>query len=171
MAFGRTTQRATLVDVAKAAGVSVSTASVVLNAKKTTISISASTRSRILAAAEELRYEPNVLARAFVQQRSNTVGVVTGDPSGYADAEKVRGVNAFFEEKGYTLLISANDERSDIADQHLKSFLSRRIDGLIVMDAYRHIADKCLTGATPGRYYKRGACVGGCETVYVWVLP
>jgi len=60
------------------------------------------------------------------------------------DAEKIRGVHAFFEQKGYTLLISASDESSDIAGQHVKAFLSRRIDGLIVMDAYRHIADKCF---------------------------
>ncbi len=138
------TKRATLVDVAKAAGVSVSTASVVLNAKKTSIAVSEGTRARIVAAAEALRYEPNALARAFVQQKSNTIGVSIGDPSGYADAEEVRGVKAYFESRGYTLLISSDDSPSDIAATHMKAFLSRRIDGLIVMDAYKHIPESCF---------------------------
>ncbi len=140
----RAARRATLVDVARAAGVSVSTASVVLNSKKTIIPVSEATRARTLAAAEALRYEPNVLARAFVQQRSNMIGVSIGDPSGYVDAEKVRGVKAFFEQKGYTLLISTNGAHDDIAGMHMKAFMSRRIEGLIVMDAYKHIPESCL---------------------------
>lgn len=144
MAIDRTTKRATLVDVAKAAGVSVSTASVVLNGKKTSIAVSERTRDKILAAARQLRYEPNVLARAFVQQKSNTIGIVIGDPSGYADAEKVRGAASFLDRRGYTVLTSSDDVKSDFADAHLKAFLSKRIDGLIVMDAYHRIPDSCF---------------------------
>ena len=85
-----------------------------------------------------------MLARAFVQQKSNTIGVVMGDPSGYPDTERIRGANSFFDKKGYTLLISTKDGSSDMAEMHLKAFLSKRIDGLIVMDPYCHIPDRCF---------------------------
>ncbi len=66
---------ATLSDVGRAAGVSAMAASAVINKTKTSARISEETRQRILAAAKELRYRPNVAARALAQRRMNTIGV------------------------------------------------------------------------------------------------
>src|SRR3954471_16938679 len=60
-------------DVARIAGVSQSTVSYVMTGKRP---ISESTRQRVMAAIEELTYEPNQGARALASQRTNVVGLV-----------------------------------------------------------------------------------------------
>ena len=68
-------KRPTLADVAKAANVSVTTASLALNGKATD-KIPLSTRKRVYAAAETLNFRPNGVARALVRQRADVLGVV-----------------------------------------------------------------------------------------------
>ena len=71
-------------DVARIAGVSQSTVSYVMSGRR---SISAETRKRVLAAIEELTYQPNAGARALASQRTQVVGLVVpfgpnGDTAG-----------------------------------------------------------------------------------------
>ena len=66
-------KRATIQDVARAAGVSASTVSHVLNA---TASISNETRERVLAAVEALQYYPNVTARSLRKKHTNVIGLL-----------------------------------------------------------------------------------------------
>lgn len=71
----RSTRAATLADVGRAAGVSAMAVSAALNETKTSARISSETKAKILRAAEQLGYRPNVAARALVQRRMNTIGV------------------------------------------------------------------------------------------------
>jgi LacI family transcriptional regulator len=66
----------TLHDVAREAGVSAMTVSVVINGTGSNTRVSDNTRSRILAAAERLRYRPNAYARGLSRRRMDTIGVV-----------------------------------------------------------------------------------------------
>lgn len=66
----------TSLDVARLAGVSRSIVSGVLNGTMSTMRVSAETRERVLAAAQELGYTPNPVARALRRQRSNVIGFV-----------------------------------------------------------------------------------------------
>src|SRR5882724_13512115 len=66
---------ATLADVGREAGVSIMSASAVLNGPRTSTRFSAKTRDRVLAAAARLRYRPNATARALTHRRMNTLGV------------------------------------------------------------------------------------------------
>jgi DNA-binding LacI/PurR family transcriptional regulator len=66
----------TLAHVAERAGVSKSTASKALAGR---YGVSAATRGRVVAAAEELRFSPNLLARGLGGGRTHTVGIVTPD--------------------------------------------------------------------------------------------
>ena len=81
---------ASLRDVARTAGVSVSTASRVLSGSSHPVS--EPTRRRVLEAAERLGFEPNRLARALATARSRTIGVVVHDVSDPYYAEIVRGL-------------------------------------------------------------------------------
>jgi LacI family transcriptional regulator len=63
-------------DVAKLAGVSRSIVSGVLNGTMSTMRVSDETRERVLAAARELGYTPNPVARALRRRRSNVIGFV-----------------------------------------------------------------------------------------------
>ena len=67
---------ATMRDVAELAGVSQPTVSRVLNKKNTTISISDDTRTKVLAAVEELNYHPNVLASSLRTQKTQMIAVM-----------------------------------------------------------------------------------------------
>lgn len=74
----RTPKKVRLVDVARAAGVSVTTVSEALNGIP---GVSENTRERVRAIAAELRYSPNRAAQNLVGNRSNTVGIVFSGPS------------------------------------------------------------------------------------------
>ena len=68
---------ASLADISRRAGVSIATASRVLNGSSHPVSDA--TRSRVLAAADELGCRPSELARALVKRTSRIVGVIVGD--------------------------------------------------------------------------------------------
>ncbi|HLY25538.1 MAG TPA: LacI family DNA-binding transcriptional regulator, partial [Aggregatilineales bacterium] len=63
----------TIRDVAKLAGVGVSTVSYVLNGRDD--HVGADTRNQILAAARELNYRPNAIARSMVKQQTAIIGL------------------------------------------------------------------------------------------------
>ena len=81
---------ASLADISRRAGVSIATASRVLNGS--THPVSDATRRRVLAAADELGYRPSELARALVKRTSRIVGVIVGDIVDPYFAEIARGV-------------------------------------------------------------------------------
>ena len=70
----------TLKDVARASGVSIKTASRVVNG---TAEVSAETRQRVEGVISDLGYHPNTMARSLVNGRSNTVGVIIPHSAGY----------------------------------------------------------------------------------------
>ena len=63
----------TLKDIAKKAGVSEATVSLVLNNKSV---VNSRTRERVLKCIEEMNYKPNPLARGFALRKSMTIGLV-----------------------------------------------------------------------------------------------
>jgi LacI family transcriptional regulator len=69
--------RPTLKDVAREAGVSITTASVVLNDKRDGVRVTESTRARVRHAADELGYRPNQMARDLRQRSSRAIGFVS----------------------------------------------------------------------------------------------
>jgi DNA-binding LacI/PurR family transcriptional regulator len=71
--------RPRLKDVARAAGVSVATVSLVLNDRHEGVRIPAETRRRVRQAAEDLGYAPNALARSLRVQRSQTIGLISDE--------------------------------------------------------------------------------------------
>jgi LacI family transcriptional regulator len=72
-------RRPTLKDVAKAAGVSVTTAHVTLANRHDGVRVPESTRERVRRAAEDLGYQPNILARNLKTQRTSTIGFISED--------------------------------------------------------------------------------------------
>jgi len=124
---GRT---ATLADVARLAGVSISTASKALNGRS---HVRAETRARVLGAAEQLSFSPNTLARSLLAGRSGTVGLLTSDLEGRFSIPILMGAEyAFGAGKVNVFLCDARDDT--IREQHhVQALLNRRVDGLIVV--------------------------------------
>lgn len=123
-------RRATISDVASLAGVSIATASKALNGRQ---DVRASTRQRVLAAAEELAFQPNPLARGLLSGQTRTVGLLTSDSVGRFGIPVLLGAEDAFGAGEMAVLLC--DARGDaIREQHhLRALLSRRVDGLIVV--------------------------------------
>ena len=119
----------TVTDVAALAGVSVGTASKALNGRG---QLRESTRDRVLAAAEQLGFQPNALARGLLAGRSYTVGVLTTDSFGRFTIPIMLGVEDALGAGEISTLLC--DGRGDpLREQHyVRTLLGRRVDGIVV---------------------------------------
>ena len=119
----------TVMDVAARAGVSASTVSKALNGRG---QLRSETRQRVLTAAEELGFSPNLLARSLLDGRTYTVGVLTSDNFGRFTIPVMLGVEDTLGAGQISVLLC--DGRGDpIREQHyLRTLLARRVDGIIV---------------------------------------
>ncbi|MFM9370872.1 LacI family DNA-binding transcriptional regulator [Streptomyces sp. Da 82-17] len=116
-------------DVAAAAGVSVATVSRVLNAHP---SVSAAARARVLAAVDELGYRPNAVARSLRTAQTRTLGLIISDVMNPYFTELARSVEEEARALGYSVIIGNADESPELQDDHVRTLLDRRIDGLLV---------------------------------------
>jgi LacI family transcriptional regulator len=90
------------------------------------------TRTRILAAIEELAYQPNLLARSLVNRATNTLGVVASGLEYYGPSRTLVGIERQAAELGYSLLLSLlHDPQSAAVDYVLDDLLARRVDGIL----------------------------------------
>ena len=120
----------TLTDVARRAGVSVATASKALNQRG---EVAPTTRQRVLAAAEELAFQPNALARGLISGRTRTVGLLTDELGGRFAIPVLLGVENALGNQQMSVLLC--DSRGDsIRRRHyIRTLLARQVDGLIVL--------------------------------------
>jgi DNA-binding LacI/PurR family transcriptional regulator len=126
--------RITLRDIAERVGVSVNTASFVLNGSRSGTRVSEATRKAIWEAAAELGYTPNALARSLRQQRTNIIGL-------YCNFEFLQARNLFLSdlvgglqegcaELGYDLLLHSFGSGSTV-EALRASLMDNRVDGLV----------------------------------------
>jgi LacI family transcriptional regulator len=120
----------TLSDVAKLAGVSVATASKALNARA---EVAPATRERVVRAATELSFQPNVLARGLISGRTRTVGLLTDELAGRFSIPILLGAeNALGNGQMSVLLCDARGD--SIRRQHyIRTLMARQVDGFIVV--------------------------------------
>jgi LacI family transcriptional regulator len=130
----------TVIDVAKAADVSPSTVSRILNG---TTAVNADKRRRVLEAVKRLGYHPNAIAQSLVRGKSMTIGVVTGDISSAYYSHALGGIEQAFINTGYHPLFASANWNSQEEQAAIEMLLARQIDGLIVMGGYSN--DEFLT--------------------------
>ena len=117
---------ATIADVARLAGCSITTVSRAYSAPE---KVREQTRLRIARAAEALHYSPNAIARAMVRQRNNNLAFVV-DPKHYPIminpfyAEMAEAVQQEAEARGYYVYITASNHRD--------LFMKKRVDGVVL---------------------------------------
>lgn len=120
---------ATAHDVAREAGVSQSAVS---RAFTPGASIAQATRNKILAAADRLGYQPNLIARSLISGRSNIVGVGVGNLRNPFFAEALELFSVALESAGYRLLLFPVG-RSATLDAEIHEVLHYRLDALILL--------------------------------------
>jgi LacI family transcriptional regulator len=119
-------------DIARAAKVSKATAARALGAYG---QVSDEVRSRVLAAAEELNYRPNAIAKSMNTGRSNTIGVVVGDIENPFFAHAMRGISDVASKAGYDVILTNSDEDVDAEQAAVEVLLDKQVDALIVAPA------------------------------------
>jgi LacI family transcriptional regulator len=124
-----TNKRATIKQVAKAAGVSTQTVSRVINDRP---DVSPETRGRIQQVIAELDYQPSALARSLIQQRSYTLGIVTAGLKFTGPSRTLNGITNKAEELGYALLLEQMLQfDTDPIKPLLQNLLARHVDGIV----------------------------------------
>ncbi len=115
-------------------GLSVATVSLVMNRSPAARSIPHHTQARVRAAARELNYRPNVMARMLRQQRSFTVGVIVPEISeGYA-ALVLSGIEDHLLQEGYFYFVVSHRHRNDLIEEYPRLLQQRAVEGLILVD-------------------------------------
>jgi LacI family transcriptional regulator len=126
----------TLLDVARAAGVSEMAASSGLNGgSRGSARVSAETRERVLAAAQQLGYRPNATARALANRRTDAVGFVTnilGEEPNLYFLEVFSGVMQGATAAGQTMAVFTLGDW-DEAPERVPALCDGRVDGLILL--------------------------------------
>jgi LacI family transcriptional regulator len=133
----------TLNDVAKAAGVSIASASRAINGLD---NVTEEIRDRVLAAAGRLKYVPHGAARALAMSRTNTIGVILPDIYGEFFSEIIRGIDVGARARGLHILVSGSHGDLNEAVTAVRS-MAGRVDGLLVMAPYANAGD--LAGKLP----------------------
>jgi LacI family transcriptional regulator len=122
----------TVADVAKAAQVSKAQAARALGNYG---AVSDDVRERVLAAAEELAYRPNELARSMNTGKSHTIGVVVGDIENPHFGLATRGITDTAKKSGFNVILVNTDEERAAEVDAVQVLLDKRVDGLIVAPA------------------------------------
>ncbi len=125
-------------DVARAAGVSVTTVSRVLN---TPDAVSERRRTAVHRAMAQLNYRPSSAARSLVTGRSSTIAIVVTDTSKYGYVSVIRGVEESARREGYATIISVIDhDDADHARRAVDLILGQSVAGVIAVEFDRMVA-------------------------------
>ena len=124
----------TIKDIAKAAGVSVTTVSRALNGYS---DVNEKTRAKIMKVAKDLNYSPNTVARTLVMKKSKTIGLLVSDMNreGVKDNftfEVLCGINEASAELGYDLVLFSTTSTKQKEKTYTQLCRERRVDGVII---------------------------------------
>ena len=121
----------TMKDVARRAGVSVTTVSHVVNGSRP---VREEVRRRVLDALEALAYRRNALARSLRKKRSSTIGLILPDVTNPFFAEIARSIADAAESEGYSVIVCNSDGRRNSEDAFLGMLSEKRADGVVLIE-------------------------------------
>ncbi|KAB2920232.1 MAG: LacI family transcriptional regulator [Bacteroidetes bacterium] len=119
----------TIKDVARNAGVSISTVSRVFN---NTAFVDEPTRQKVLLSAKELRYSPNQAARSLTKSETRTIGLILPGVFGEYFSEVLRGMDMVAANDDFDIIISSSKNVRAKFEKSIRA-MAGRVDGLVVM--------------------------------------
>ncbi len=125
-------------DVARVAGVSSATVSYVLNGTKR---LSSEVEQRVLAAARELNYMPDLVARSLAGSRSGTIALLTTDIANVYQLEVIRGLQSEALKHDYVVIVL---DAFGNAERYVEQLIARRVDGLFISTGPDFLSDDLL---------------------------
>lgn len=117
-------------DVARLAGVSVTTVSRVLNGERY---VKEDLKQRVNLAIEELGYAPSHIARSLVRNKTNLIGVIVPDITSSFYATILSSIEEAASDNDYNLLVCNISEDIDKEQKYLNVFQEMRVEGIIIM--------------------------------------
>ena len=143
-------RRVTLAEVARRAGVSQTTASFVLSGRREEMRISAQVEARVLRAARETGYRPNVVSRSLRTGTTHTIGFVSDTVATTPFAgHLIWGALDAAREHDHLLLIAETEGDPELEKELIEAMQDRRVDGIVLASMYtRKVAvhDSLLDG-------------------------
>ncbi|MCI5839638.1 MAG: LacI family DNA-binding transcriptional regulator [Peptoniphilaceae bacterium] len=120
----------TIKDVAKLAGVSISTVSRVMNNSKP---VSPEAKRKVLDAIHKLDFKPNELARSLVMRKSNLIGVIVEDLGIEYMAQIIRGIEEIGRMYKYDILLSSTYGDEEIERRAVDFLASKQVEGIVII--------------------------------------
>ncbi len=126
--------RVTIVDVARHAGVSISSVSSALNGRA---GVSAQTRERIIATASELGFVPSLRGKSLSGRLAYAVGLVVHRDPDVLELDPffggfISGIEEFIDAKGFALVLQISASAADVLDRYRRLAADRRVDGVFI---------------------------------------
>lgn len=122
-----------MADVAKAAGVSQTTASLVLSGRGRELRISQDVEQRVLRAAEDLQYRPNIVSVGLRTGTTRTIGFVSDTvATSRLAGDMIKGALEAARERGMMLFIGETEGDAELERGLLQAMHDRQVDGIIL---------------------------------------
>ncbi len=122
-------KRITIKDIAKNLDITPSTVSRALAGN---IRISSATRKRVVEAAAQMGYEPNVIASSLRKGKSDTIGMIVPGINRSYFSNVISGVEEILNPAGYNLIISQTHESFENEKRSVQALLRNRVGGIII---------------------------------------
>ena len=116
-------------EIAKKLGVSVSTIS---RALKDSPELHPETKRKIVEAAKEMNYQPNLLAQSLRISRSKTLGVIVPEITSHFFASCISGIQDVANTRGYNVMICQSNESLELEKANIRTLVSSQVDGLLI---------------------------------------
>lgn len=121
----------TINDVAKEAGVSITTVSRVLN---NNYPVKEETRIKIEKAIEKLNYKPNTMARSLITKKSSMIGIIVPGITNLFFPTIVEAIEETMKNKGYSVTLSNTEGEGGKELKLVEELVARQVDGIIIID-------------------------------------
>lgn len=128
-------KKTSLKDVAKHIGVSAALVSYVLNGKEKEARVGADMAKRIKAAATELNYQPNLIAKSLKMGKTKTIGLIVADISNPFFSNIARIIEDEAKKHAYVVIFGSSDENADKQLDLIDVFSTRLVDAFIIAPA------------------------------------
>ncbi|WP_176012915.1 LacI family DNA-binding transcriptional regulator [Victivallis sp. Marseille-Q1083] len=138
------TKRTRLIDIAEATGVSLMTVSQALNPRPNSVRVSTHTRNKVLAAAKEMGYRPNLFAQRLVSRRTDIIGLVIDTEASHIYKNIMAEVERLTFEAGLRLQVGMVHDRFEAIKQYVDDFLGYGIENVLCFAHSYEFSDQVL---------------------------
>jgi len=127
--FEKSDKQITMLDIARAAGVSITTVSRALNNRS---DINVDTGRKIKELAVTMNYQPNILAQSLVNRTTHTLGVIIPSLETTIFSTMLSGIQEVAATAGYRVIICTSNEKHEREVANIQALMNNMIDGLLI---------------------------------------